>query len=128
MEHWIHLKNGQSLAQALASAPVDGRLHILFAPGIWREKILVDRADVTFRAERPGTSVIVFDDHNGFVRTAGHWNRRQRHADDSRSVVQARGMTSPTVSTTSRPVMKCPGSRTSVCTRPSLPDHRRSRR
>jgi pectinesterase len=68
MEHWIHLKNGQSLAQALASAPVDGRLHILFAPGIWREKVRVDRADVTFRAERPGTSVIVFDDHNGFVR------------------------------------------------------------
>ncbi len=68
MEHRIHVKPGESIAKALADAPSEGRLHIHFPSGIWREKLFIDRADVTFTAEHPGTSVIVYDDHHGTVR------------------------------------------------------------
>lgn len=68
MEHSIHLKPGESISEALANAPAGGRLHMHFPSGIWREKLLVTRPDVTFIAERPGTSVIIYDDHHGTVR------------------------------------------------------------
>lgn len=68
MEHKIHLKNGESISETIANAPTDGRLHIRFSPGIWREKLFIERANVVFEADQPGASVITYADHNGAVR------------------------------------------------------------
>lgn len=68
MEHRIHLENGQSISEAIAMAPEDGSLRIRFSPGIWREKLVIDRPQVLLEAEQPGTSVIVFDDRNGLLK------------------------------------------------------------
>lgn len=60
------------LASALAAAPRGGQRYFIYlAPGLWREKILIDRPNVTLVGAGQDQTTVVFDDSAGTLDANG---------------------------------------------------------